>query len=400
MKRERILIIDDNDVNRQVLVAILRKEGYELLQASSGEHALELAVREHPDLALLDIMMPVMDGYEVCRQLEANPATTGIPVIFLSALAETESKVRGLELGAVDYITKPFDQTEVLARVRTHLKIRRLTEQLLAANRELMEKQRTLEVDLRAAGDIQRSLIPKAPPAVDGIEVAWRFQPCERIGGDVFNVYTLNNTHLVAYVVDISGHGVPAAMVTVSVSQSLSPYGGMVLAEDVALQGLQTMASPQQVLTRLDQEYPIERFEKYFTICYGVLSLADGRLRYSRAGHPLPIVQRADGTLERLEAGGPIIGLGGILPFEEQEVQLCPGDRVFFYTDGIVECENAAGEPYGEDRFLQQLQHARHLPLEGVCEQVMRSLAEFDERAVLPDDITLVALGWRGAMAA
>jgi len=393
---ETILIVDDNDVNRQVLVGILRKEGYELLQAADGEHAVALAKQARPDLALLDIMMPVMDGYEVCRQLKIDPHTVDIPIIFLSALAETESKVKGLELGAVDYITKPFDQSEVLARVRSHLKIQRLTQQLMAANRALLEKQQNLELDLRAAGTIQRSLIPKAPPTLDNMEIAWRFRPCERIGGDVFNCYSLNSSHLVAYVVDVSGHGVPAAMVTVSVSQRLSPYGGLVLSEDVALQGLHTIASPQQVLTRLDAEYPIERFEKHFTICYLTCSLADGRVRYSRAGHPMPVVLHTDGSLERLSAGGPIIGLGGVLPFEEDELQLDPGDRLFLFTDGILEYENASGEAFGEDRFLDALRAGRAEPLDATCERIMRALAGFGDGLPPQDDVTLLGVHFRG----
>jgi phosphoserine phosphatase RsbU/P len=394
--RETILIIDDNDINRQVLTGILRREGYELLQASDGEHALVLAHSARPDLALLDIMMPGMDGYEVCRRLKADPETVDMPVIFLSALAETANKVRGLDLGAVDYITKPFDQAEVLARVRSHLKIRGLTQQLLTANRALLEKQRDIEVDLRAAGDIQRSLIPKAPPAVDNLEIAWRFRPCERIGGDVFNCYSLNYSHLVAYVVDVSGHGVPAAMVTVSVSQRLSPYGGLVMAEDVALQGLHTIAAPHQVLSRLDLEYPIERFEKFFTICYVVLRPGEGVVRYSCAGHPMPVLLRADGTLTRLQAGGPIIGLGGVLPFEEEELQLHSGDRLFLFTDGILELENQTGEVYGEDRFLEQLQSGRGDPIDTACERVMLSMTRFADGLAPQDDITLLAIHFRG----
>jgi sigma-B regulation protein RsbU (phosphoserine phosphatase) len=393
----KILIVDDNDVNRQVLVGILRREGYALLQSDDGEQALQLARQHHPDLALLDIMMPGMDGYEVCHRMKVSRQTADIPVIFLSALSETHNKVKGLELGAVDYITKPFDQAEVLARVRTHLKIRGLTQELLAANSDLREKQRTLEIDLRAAGDIQRSLIPKAPPLVDSVEVAWRFVPCERIGGDVFNLYYLNDTHVVMYVVDVSGHGVPAAMVTVSVSQSLSPLSGYVLTEDVALQGRYRIASPRHVLSRLDQEYPIERFEKHFTICYLVLGVADGRVRYSRAGHPMPVLLRADGGVERLEAGGTIIGLGGLLPFDEGEVQMHRGDRLFLFTDGILEFQNGAGEVYGEDRLVERLVCTRAVPLDAACGEVLESMRRFGNEVTPQDDITLLGIQFRGS---
>jgi len=392
---DKILIIDDNDINRQVLMGILRKEGYALLQAADGAQAVAAAQREHPDLVLLDIMMPIMDGYEVCTRMKKDPDTKDIPIIFLSALTETANKVKGLDLGAVDYITKPFDQAEVLARVRSHLKIRHLTQDLVAANRDLVEKQKSLDLDLEAARDIQASLIPRDAPVDDAIHVRWKFEPCDRIGGDVFNFYRLDDRHLVAYVVDVSGHGVPAAMVTVSVSQSLSPLAGYIVKRDGEGAGFQIPA-PHEVLTRLDHEYPIERFEKYFTICYLVLDLLTGHVRYSRAGHPMPIVVRTDGAFEYLAAGGTIIGLGSAMPFEEGEIDLRAGDRLYLYTDGIVEHENRGGEMFGEERLAAELRAGCTQPIDAVCERVMESMTEFGAGARPQDDVTLVAIEFRG----
>lgn len=397
---DKILIIDDNDINRQVLMGILRKEGYALLQASDGAQALATAEREHPDLVLLDIMMPLMDGYEVCARLKKDPRTEDIPVIFLSALTETSNKVKGLDLGAVDYITKPFDQAEVLARVRSHLKIRHLTQDLVTANRELIEKQRNLDLDLEAARDIQASLIPRSAPTDEAVQVCWKFEPCDRIGGDVFNLYQLDDRHLAAYVVDVSGHGVPAAMVTVSVSQTLSPLAGYILKRDGEGHGSPTIPPPHELLTRLDREYPIERFEKYFTICYLVVDLVTGRTCYSRAGHPMPIVVRRDGTSEVLSAGGTIIGLGSAMPFEEGDVTLRPGDRVYLYTDGIIEHENRNGEMFGEERLAADLRAGCEVPLHAVCERVMESMRQFGDGERPQDDVTLVAIEFRGATVA
>lgn len=392
---DKILIIDDNNINRQVLMGILRKEGYSLMQAADGAEAVAAAQREHPDLVLLDIMMPVMDGYEVCARMKKDPATQDIPIIFLSALTEVSNKVKGLDLGAVDYITKPFDQAEVLARVRSHLKIRHLTQDLMLANRDLVEKQKSLDLDLEAARDIQASLIPRDAPPDDALHVRWKFEPCDRIGGDVFNFYRLDDRHVVAYVVDVSGHGVPAAMVTVSVSQSLSPVAGHTVKRDGEGAGFQILA-PQDVLMRLDREYPIERFEKYFTICYLVLDRFTGHVRYSRAGHPMPIIVRRDGASEFLPAGGTIIGLGGTMPFEEGETHLQAGDRLFLYTDGIVEHENRAGEMFGEERLAAALRAGREQALETVCERVMELMSEFGDGQRPQDDVTLVAFEFRG----
>jgi putative two-component system response regulator len=142
---DKVLMVDDNPTNLQVLQATLEGRGYRLLAARDGASALAVTTKALPDLILLDIMMPEMDGYEVCRRLKADPATFEIPIIFLSALTQTEDKVKGLELGAVDYITKPFQPEEVIARVNTHLTLRCLQQQLSIANAELTELNENLE---------------------------------------------------------------------------------------------------------------------------------------------------------------------------------------------------------------------------------------------------------------
>ncbi|MFI5396998.1 MAG: PP2C family protein-serine/threonine phosphatase [Candidatus Binatia bacterium] len=393
---ERILIVDDSSVNRRILRSLLDKQGYELFEAADGASALDIARCQALDLALLDVMMPGLDGYQVCVALKADRRTADIPIIFLSALSDAISKTKGLELGAVDYIGKPFDGGEVLARVQSHLRIRRLTNELRNTNRDLVAKQRALDADLRAAASIQRSLVAKVPPSINGLTIAWRFIPCDRIGGDIFNFAQLDEAHLAAYIVDVSGHGVPAAMVTVSVSQSLLPQAGHILCsrgQSVEIR------SPSEVLEQLDREYPIERFEKHFTMCYLVLDHTNGRLRYSLAGHPMPVLLRSDGTLQLLEAGGPIIGLNGLLAFAQEELVLRPGDRLFLYTDGLVEFENLSGNTYGEPQLHEQVKLTQRQPLEEACDHIVASLQRFGEGCSLQDDVTLVAIEFQGATA-
>lgn len=403
-----LLIVDDNAINRRILVGILRKESYALSTAADGEEAVEAARRDPPDLILLDIMMPAKDGYQVCADLKTDPRTEHVPVIFLTALADPADKIKGLELGAVDYITKPFDAGEVLARVRNQIKIQRLTEDLRRANRGLREQQALIDADLRAAAGIQRSLVPAVPPPLAAVDVAWRFIPCQRVGGDLFNLVALGPHHLAAYVIDVSGHGVPSAMVTVSLSQFLSLHAGRLYAH-----GTTEPAAPADVLRRLDREYPIERFDKFCTVAYTLLDLRDGRLRYSVAGHPHPLVQRGDGRLEALEAGGPIIGLGGAVPFEEAETHLAPGDRLILYTDGVVEHRGPDSDQFGDERFRDELTRTRDLSPDAACEHILAAMRAFagadgppaaDECDALgaphDDDITLLTLEYRGGHAA
>ncbi|MBX3026119.1 SpoIIE family protein phosphatase [bacterium] len=405
----RLLIVDDNEINRRILAGILRKEACTLRTARDGAEAVALARAEPPDLILLDIMMPGKDGYEVCADLKTDPRTEHVPVIFLSALAETADKIRGLEMGAVDYITKPFDAGEVLARVRNQLKIQRLTDDLRRANRGLRAQQALIDADLRAAAVIQQSLVPVAPPPLPAIAVAWRFIPCQRIGGDLFNLVPLGPHHLAAYVIDVSGHGVPSAMVTVSLSQFLSPQAGRLYDGDAGVP-----AAPGEVLRRLDREYPIERFDKFCTVAYALLDLRDGRLRYAVAGHPCPLLQRRAGAIEVLDAGGPIIGLGAGLSFDDGETRLAAGDRLVLYSDGITEHAAADGALFGDERLRAVLAACRGAAPDRVCEHVLAALRAHGHPRGAPaggdaptalgvphdDDITLLTLEYRGRQAA
>ncbi len=389
MNREpTVLVVDDNRVNRRLLTAILEKDGCRVIEAEDGAPGVELA-REHlPDLILLDIMMPGTDGFQACRQLKADPVTQGIPVIFLSALSEVSNKVKGLTLGAVDYIPKPFERTEVVARVRSHLELQRLT-------RRLQERQKQIDEDLAAAAEIQRSLLPAALSEAKEVEIDWRFLPCERIGGDVFNFSTLDERHVSIYMIDVAGHGVPAAMVTVSVARSLSAETGYVVNKSSDSDGIE-VRSPSEVLDRLDMEYPIERFGKHFTIAYLVLDRWTGVLRYSLGGHPPLLVVRANGTIEWLAEGGPLIGLGGLLPFDEGECQLQPGDRFFLYTDGIPEFECPQGTFFGEDRMAETLAKGTGLSLERACDDLLADLGDFGHGEAYQDDVTLLGVQFVG----
>ena len=393
---EKICIVDDNLVNRRLLAGILQKEGYELLEAEDGEAAIELTLRELPDLVLLDIMMPKKDGYQVCEELKGNDRSAHIPIIFLSAKSQVEDKIRGLDLGGADYVTKPFDRGEVLARVRTQLNIARLTNEIMAANKELLRKQKRLDEDLEAAAGIQQSLLPQGVPDMKNVAVAWRFMPCESIGGDIFNVVQLDETHWGIYMLDVSGHGVPSALVTVSASQMLQTRRGLLLKKAITPPPYYEIRSPAEVLNLLDQEYPIERFNKYFTISYLILDLKEGLLSYSNAAHPSPILLHMDGTLDLLDEGGTIIGMGGVLPFEEGRKEVRPGDKLILYTDGIVEYQDRQGGFYGEDRFHGVLKRLRERPISEVFDGVIDAIMDYGDHNPPRDDVTLLGFEFKG----
>ena len=374
---ETILVVDDDKTNRSLLSIILKKEGYRVIEAEDGQDALTKGLETPVDLVLLDIMMPNMDGYEACRRMKEEPGTSDIPVIFLSAKAETRDKIMGLESGGADYVTKPFDKGEVLARVRSQLRIRNLT-------REVIEKQKLLDDDLRVAAGIQQSLLPsREVPEKSHLKWAWRFKPCEEIGGDIFNILRLDESHYAVYMLDVSGHGVASALVTVSASQMLQPHTNTLVRHDSEGSGKE-MISPVDVVKRLDNEYPMERFDKYFTLVYMLIDTEKGLLRYCNAGHPPPVLFRADGTVEKLEKGGPMVGLQGALPFEEGEIALASGDRIILYTDGVVEYEKANLDFYGEERFNDVIMRSAGFHIDAFLDDIMEDLTNFGGGAPPP----------------
>jgi sigma-B regulation protein RsbU (phosphoserine phosphatase) len=196
--------------------------------------------------------------------------------------------------------------------------------------------------------------------------------------------------------VDVSGHGVPSALVTVSVSQVLRPQTGYLMKKSISPPPYYKVVSPAEVLEALDREYPIDRFNKYFTISYLILNVRSGVLKYSNAAHPPPVLLHPDGTMEFLKEGGTIIGMGGMLPFQEGKKQLREKDKLFVYTDGIVEYENGEGIFYGEERFHKELWSLKDKPISVIVDSVLDSLMDFGNGINPQDDISLVGLEYKG----
>jgi phosphoserine phosphatase RsbU/P len=267
-------------------------------------------------------------------------------------------------------------------------------------NQELLDKQERLDEDLAAAAEIQKSLLPHQIDSAENLDFAWKFEPCEQMGGDIFNMFQLNDDHWAFYVLDVSGHGVQAAMVTVSVSQFLQPNSGHLFnrksGKSAAGDGFKT---PSEVLVALDREFPFERFNNFFTIAYMIINTKTGELSYSNAGHPHSIVMRENGKMEFLQKGGPAIGTGSFSllsgksnRFEEGRSRLNPGNKLVVYTDGIVEYQNRNDELYGTRRFCETLEAFWGESINDIVKQSFKSLMDFGRNAKPQDDITLLGL--------
>jgi sigma-B regulation protein RsbU (phosphoserine phosphatase) len=335
---ESILLVDDNPTNLQVLFQTLDGVGCKLLVAKNGEMALSIANKARPDLILLDIMMPDIDGYEVCRQLKSVPATADIPVIFLSALGDTEDKVKGLQLGAVDYITKPFQPDEVIARVNTHLTIHRL-------KREVESRKDQLEHELKVVSEVQQKLLPKQLPAIDGFKLAAHYETSRYAGGDYYDIIELPDNHWGFLIADAEGHSAPAAVLMAMTCALFRAYPD-------------TTTDPAKMLHYLNEHLCKVAEPSFMTALYAVYDANQKTMRIARAGQPLPMIYRFS-EKQAVEFPCPGVYPLGIEPYEIEipvtETKLEAGDRFLVYTDGVSERFNTEEDIYGEKRVLRLL---------------------------------------------
>ena len=384
---DRVLLVDDNPTNLQVLYQTLNGQGYKLLVAKNGEAALEIARKAHPHLILLDIMMPGLDGYQVCERLKGDPDTADAAVIFLSALDDIKDKVRGFELGAVDYVSKPFQGEEVIARVNTHLTIKRLEHELAEANARMHR-------DLEAAARVQRSLLPAVLPETDATKFAWRYHPCDQLAGDSLSLFRLSDKHVGMYVLDVTGHGVASSLLSVAVARSLMPRpdpSGVVLKVDDT--GNPLVVRPADVLTRLNALYPMSSNANFFfTIVYGVLDTEAKQFHFAAAGHPGPLHVAAEGSSTPFAATGIPIGLLEETTYDQVTVDLARGDRVYLYSDGIYEEKSANSELFGQERFYETLVEGRAVSLDQSVDAAIEGVHQWSGARTFTDDVAVLAL--------
>ena len=369
---ESLLLVDDNPTNLQVLYQTLETTGCKLLVAKNGETALSIAQKASPDLILLDIMMPGIDGFEVCRRLKAAPDTAGIPVIFLSALTDTKDKVQGLQLGAVDYVSKPFQPDEVIARVNTHLTIHRL-------KREVEQKKDALEDELEAASDVQRRLLPKSLPEIAGFQLAAHYETSLYAGGDYYDIAKMADNQWGFLVADAEGHSAPAAVMMAMTCALFRSYPEPPL-------------DPGELLYFLNLHMCKVAEPSFVTALYVVYDANHHTLKIARAGHPPPMIYRSS---EKKAIEYPCSGVFplGIDPYEQvpvTEAELQPGDRILMYTDGITERFSMDGKTYGEKRLLRQLEDKENSQPQELIEAVMKGVDAFANGRPADDDQALL----------
>jgi len=383
MAPRRLLLVEDSSTMRRMLAMKFQEAGYEVVTANDGVQGLAKAREEpHPALILTDYEMPEMDGAGLCQAVKSDKVLRSIPVLMLTTLGEIENKVAGLEAGADDYLLKPKspdDFREMFARLRAHLRIADLNGELANRNRLLEAAHQKLTFELELARKVQLALMPRPPKPRGLLRLAVRYTPANQLGGDIYDIYRLENNRLGILVADVSGHGVNSAMLSGMVKALAAPLTIAVLEPGELLAGLDVAT---------EQYFP----EGYF--CTGFYLIADeetGLVRYAGVGHPPAIVVGPNGP-RTLPSNPGMLGIGMVDGTAGDTDRLEPGESLVIYTDGLTDAMDPTDALFGEDRLKTVLQSHYGADPSEILNQVEEALTRHTAPGRPADDINIIVL--------
>ena len=395
MKDEKIkiLIVDDDPNFKLFLLRTLEEWGHEVITAEDGLDALAILNRESIRLVISDWMMPEMDGVQLCKNIRSWKDRDYIYFIMVTTKSAQPDLITGREAGADDFLSKSFDTDELKVCLRTGIRIINLqnelkekSEKLNIAYEKINRSYKIIEDDLKAASIMQNHLLPPAG-IIKSINFQWLFKPAGFVAGDIFNYFPIDEENIAFYMIDVSGHGVPSALLSVTLQQLLSPSS-----ERVTNGGYsnQTLLEPVEILKSLNQRFQMKGdSQQYFTMVYGVLNQKEETLKFSLAGHPFPIVQNHNGLNTVGSCSSPI----GWMPdgeYQEYKIALKSGNRVFIYSDGITDCLFSQNETIAPLEFI--LENYGKRPLENLMGFLEKKSTDLEKCGTIKDDISFLAL--------
>ncbi|WP_257255240.1 MULTISPECIES: PP2C family protein-serine/threonine phosphatase [unclassified Endozoicomonas] len=394
-----ILIVEDARDQRLMLSIVLKKQGHQVLEAENGIKALEI-LQEYQDVRIIisDWMMPGMDGLELLRQTRKTDLGRYIYFILLTGNADHEAVVEGMNDGADDFLAKPVNFDELAARLKAGIRIIELEKQLEQQNKQLIEAIQTVEKDLESAAKAQEVLLAQ-PTTIQHVAFDWFFKPSKILGGDMFGYQAIDGETLGFYQLDVAGHGIPSALFSFTLNNILSETSGRgsIIKETLDHEPFYKVRAPEKVLASLNRRFQVTPESMlYFTIAYGLINSRTGQVTLSQAGHPKPLwIHREKAYVEPVAGGGVPIGMMPDMEYTSCTLQFRPGDRLFLYSDGVTECENAESEQFGETRLLQCLQDTLNDDLKSVIDQVEKNVRDWSELDRFDDDVTYLLLEWK-----
>ena len=403
---KQILVVDDSRLQRRILTASLTRWGFDVIQAASGEAALEICREQHPDIILSDWMMPGMSGLEFCTAFRALSKDNYAYFILLTSKSDKTDVAEGLDSGADDFLTKPVNSHELRARITAGERILDMQRALSASNRlmgeTLTELQRvydSLDKDLQEARDLQQSLVRERFRAFDQGTLSLMLRSSGHVGGDLVGFFPINDHELGLFGIDVSGHGISSALMTARLAGYLS---AATPDHNIALQrgpdGRTVSRCPATVIAELNDLVLTEmETEHYFTLILAVVNLTTGGVVVSQAGHPHPVVQRANGTVEQGGPGGFPVGLIFGMTYDRFELHLSGGDRLLMLSDGVTECPDPAGEMLGEGGLASIMGRLSNLHDTALLEALIWELGRFAGTDEFPDDVSGLLFEYSGS---
>ena len=386
----KILIADDDVIPRWFLQTALVKAGHEVVVAHNGAEAWQLLQQaEAPRLAILDWLMPDLDGVDVCRKVRQWDHAPYVYLILLTSKDRQEDIIAGLEAGADDYLTKPFDPQELEARLRAGERILDLQAALLTSLEQLAQAhQREVEIGAR----IQQTLLLGQPPVdLAGAQIAALTIPSQPVDGDFYDFFQYNAQCLDIVVGDVMGKGVPAALLGAAIKSA--PLRA--LSRLLAASSQNALPEPEEIVELVHRDITRQfiSLNVFATLCYARFDLEQGRLVLVDCGHTKPVYfRRQTGTCELLQGDNMPLGFSERESYRQVVFPLAVGDLVVFYSDGVTEARNAAGALFGVERLMEIIQAHNHLEAQPLIDAICRAVSTFTGTETWADDLTCVVL--------
>lgn len=393
-----VLIVDESTTVQLMLLGKLRGWGHAVTLAANGLDAWDKVSKATYDLVISDWDMPEMGGLELCRLIRRHSLKQYLYVILCTGKDRRPDMVMGMEAGADDFLIKPVDFAELRVRIVGAQRVLQLQSELSKQNQtlrklndDLIEAYARIERDVEAAAATQIRLLPKIYDPHPRVRLDWLFIPSRFLAGDMLNYFMADERQLIFYQIDVSGHGIPAALLSVTLSRTLVPVAGSPSVRISPLNGRLELAAPADVVAELNTRFQ-SADETYFTILYGILDVFTRELRYCQAGHPAPVLLRRHSPPAVTGEGGFPVGMIPGMTYEDEVLQLEAGDRLIVYSDGLSECENAVSLRYEQQRLTEMLDQNRDGSLEALMNGVREALGTWRGQAEFADDVSVLAL--------
>jgi len=389
------LVVGNNQESRAALLRLLEGAGYNTITADCGTQALDIVKRFGVTLVLCDWKVQDMSGADFCASVRNDLEELYVYFIFYDGNTEM-NPVKAMDIGADDFVAMPLEQQVFDAKIKSAARIISLQKKLTDRNDFLEFAYANVTTDLKIAAKVQEDLLP-TQFRLAGLDTNWMFKPASFVAGDMFDYFPVGNDHFVFYILDVEGHGIASALTSFAINNQLNPSSHGLCAKSIN----ESSSTAEAVISTLDSLN--RQFEsnlnssRYFTMIYGIIEIPTGEVTLCQAGHPSPVhLQRKAEKAVSLGDGGMPVGLIKEAEYSTVSCSMNVGDRLFIYSDGMLECENKSGEFYGTERLVNRIQEWHDLPIDELGDLFDGEITQWNGSSNFHDDVSMVILEYTG----